>query len=237
MVIASARLSSTTMPVAAEIPPIIVKSATPRAPAASGKRQNRQIAVDRPVREQLEPGDGERRDEKVDQHEIGRKKPRRRAQVAPVVVLDHRDVELTRKENDRERREQRGRPPGRGIRRRLNDRGDPRIEVGDLGEIDDAAVEPPDDERADRQKRRELDDQLDGDGKDETVLMLFRIEPPRAEGDGEDGEHESDRQRKQGRGLVRDKPRPVERIDDRQQGSGDGAELQRDVGSRARRGR
>ena len=36
MVIASARLSSTTMPVAAERPPIIVNSAIPCAPASSG---------------------------------------------------------------------------------------------------------------------------------------------------------------------------------------------------------
>ena len=36
MVIAKARLSSTTIAVAAETPPIIVSSATPRAPAASG---------------------------------------------------------------------------------------------------------------------------------------------------------------------------------------------------------
>ena len=79
------------------------------------------------------------------------------------------------------------------------------------------------------EKRRELDDQLDRDGEDEAVLMLLRIDPPRAEGDGEGGEHQRDRQRERGRRRVRRQPRLVEGCDDRQQRGRGRLELQRDI--------
>ncbi len=37
---------------------------------AERQRQNRQVAIDRSVRENLEAGDGEGRNEQIDQHQI-----------------------------------------------------------------------------------------------------------------------------------------------------------------------
>ena len=124
MVIARARLSSTTMPVAADRPPIMVISATPRAPAASGSASTVRSRLIAAVRKHLEPGDRERRDEQVDQHEIGRKQPGGGSHAALIVVLDHRDVKLARQQDDGERRKQRGDAPERRVGPRLDDRGD-----------------------------------------------------------------------------------------------------------------
>ncbi len=90
---------------------------------------------------------------------------------------------------------QRGDAPDGRIGRRLDHRGDVRVRQGRLGQIAEAAVQPPDDEGADREKRHELDDRLHRDRQDQPVLVLLRIDPPRAEGDGEGGEHQGDRQR------------------------------------------
>ena len=87
---------------------------------AERQRQNRQVAIDRPIRKSLQAGNCERDNEQIDQHEIGGKQPRRSANVALIVVLDHRDVELARQEHDRERRQQRGHHPDRGIGTRLD---------------------------------------------------------------------------------------------------------------------
>ena len=84
------------------------------------QRENRQVAIDRRVRENLEASDGQRRNEQIDQHQIGGKQPGRGANAALIVVLDHRDVELARQKHDRERRQQRGHHPNRGIGRRLD---------------------------------------------------------------------------------------------------------------------
>ena len=138
MVIARATLSTTTIPVAAERPPTIVSSATPVRAGVERQGKNGQVAIDRPVRESLEAGDGERRDEEVDQHEIGWKQPGRGADAALVVVLDHRDMELARQKHDREGRQERRHHPDGRIGRGLDDRGDPGIGMRDFGQVDEA---------------------------------------------------------------------------------------------------
>ena len=202
---------------------------------AGGERQREdgQIAVDRAVRKRLEARDSERRDEQVDENEIGGEKPGGRADAALVVVLDHGDVELARQQDDGEGRKQRGDAPDRRIGRRLDDRADVRVRQGGLGQIADPAVEPPDDEGADREKRRELDDRFHRDGEDEAVLVLLRIDPPRSEGDGEGGEHQRDRERERSRGRARRQPRLVEGGDDCHQRGRGSLELQRDIRRRA----
>ena len=87
---------------------------------AERQGENRQVAIERRVRENLEASDCEGRNEQIDQHQIGGKQPRRSANVALIVVLDHRDMKLARQKHDRERRQQRGHQPNRGIGRRLD---------------------------------------------------------------------------------------------------------------------
>ena len=65
------------------------------------QRENGQIAVDRAVGESGEPGDRQRRDEQIDQHEIGGKQPGRGDDVARIAILDDADVELARQQQDR----------------------------------------------------------------------------------------------------------------------------------------
>ena len=91
------------------------------------QRENGQVAIDRAVGKDLQSGDGQRRNEQIDQHEIGRKEPGRGADAALIVVLDHGDMELAGQENDRESRQERGHAPHGGIGRGLDDRGDPGI--------------------------------------------------------------------------------------------------------------
>ena len=203
-----------------------------RQPVRAGgerQRQNRQVAVDPAVREHLQACNCERDHEEVDQNEIEREEPRGRAHAALVVVLNDRDMELPRQENDGEGRQERGDAPNARIRPRLDDRGDPRIRLRRLSQVANAAVETPHDEGADRQKRDELDDRLDGDRKNEAVLMLLRIDAPRAEGDGEGRERQRDRERDRGRRRARRQPAVVERRHDRQQRRRDRLELKRDV--------
>ena len=176
------------------------------------QRENGQVAIERRVRENLEAGDGEGRNEQIDQHEIGGKEPGRGADVPLVVVLDHGDVELARQKHDRERRQQRGHHPDRGIGRRLDHRGDPGIGPGDLGQIADPVVEPPDDEGANGEKRHQLDDQFDRDGENETVLMLLGVDAPGAERHREDGEQQRHREIERGRGRRRRQSPVIERI-------------------------
>ncbi len=73
---------------------------------ASGERQrqNRQVAIDRPIGKSLQSGNRQRHNEQVDQHQIGGKEPRGGANPVLIVVLDHGDVELARQKHDRERR-------------------------------------------------------------------------------------------------------------------------------------
>ena len=193
MVMASATLSTTTIPVAAERPPTIVSSATPCAPALSGSARTVRSRLIDPSGKILRPAMASGSDEQIDQHQIGRKQPGRGADVALVVVLDHRDVKLARQKHDRERRQQRRHDPNRGIGRRLDHRGDLRLGPGDLGQRAEPVVEPPDDESADGEKRNELDDRFDRDGENEAVLMLLGVDAPRAERHREEREQQATR--------------------------------------------
>ena len=108
-----------------------------------------------------------------------------------------------------------------------------RVRVRDLRQIADAAVEPPDDEGADGEERDQLDHRFDGDGEDEAVLMLLRIDAARAERHRESPRAATtppDRTRSTARGR---QPRAVGGIDHHQHGRRDRLELQRDVGRRA----
>ena len=71
------------------------------------QRQHEHVAVDLAAREGHQAGDGDRHDEQVDQHQIDREHPARALDLALVVVLDHRDVELPRQQKDRDERQQR----------------------------------------------------------------------------------------------------------------------------------
>ena len=200
---------------------------------AQRQRKNRQVAIERGLRENLEAGDGEGRHKQIDQHEIGRKQPGRGANAPLVVVLDDRDVELARQKHDRERRQQRGHHPDRGIGRGLDHRGDPGIGLRDLGQFAKAVVEPPDDEGAQPEKRDQLDDRFDRDRENEAVLMLLGVDAPCAERHGEEGEQQGDGEIERGRGRIGREAPVIEGFDHHQYGWRDGFELERHIGRRA----
>ena len=199
---------------------------------AGGERQgeNRQIAVDRAVGESRESGDRQRRDEQIDQHEIDGEQPRRGDDIARIAILDDADVKLARQQQDRRRREQRrGQPIGR-IGGRLDHRADARVGLGDARQFADPAGKTPDDERAHGEKGHQLDDGFDRNGQDQPVLMLGRIDAPRAEGHGEGRQHHRHREIEGRRRRAGRQSTVFERVDDHQDGLGDRLELQRDIG-------
>ena len=73
------------------------------------QRQHEHVAVDLAGAKGQQAGDRDRHHEQIDQHEIERKQPGGALDLAFVVVLDHRDVELPRQQDDRDERQQRRR--------------------------------------------------------------------------------------------------------------------------------
>ena len=124
---ASATLSTTTIPVAAETPPIIVDQREPGALARSGQRQNGQIAVERRVRENVSPASASGATNRLIGDQIERETATPPRECRGRRVLDDRHMELARQQ-------QRPRSPtgawstsqiaGSGA---LDDRGDPGI--------------------------------------------------------------------------------------------------------------
>ena len=85
--------------------------------------------------------------------------------------------------------------PVGGIGRRADHRGDARASARAAREFAETAEKPPDDEGADREERDQLDHRFHRDREDQPVLVLRRIEPPRAERHGEGREQQRHRER------------------------------------------
>ena len=100
---ASATLSTITIAVAADSPPMKAVSASSSEPAASGSASTNMSLSTAPGGNVSKPGDRDRHDEEIDQHEIERKQPGGAPDLGFAVVLDHRDVELARQQHDGDR--------------------------------------------------------------------------------------------------------------------------------------
>ena len=190
-VIASATLSTTTMPVAAERPPIIVVSARPCAPALSGSAstvRSRSIAPSAKVARPAIASGATNRLIAPDRAETAR---RRGAMSRASRFSTIADMELARQQQDRRARTAASSTiqlaGSGGVRDHC---GDARIVGADREERAEAAEHAPDDEGADREKGDELDHRFGRDRQDQPVLMLGRIDPPRAERHGEGGEQQ-----------------------------------------------
>ena len=140
-------------------------------------------------------GERDRQDEQVDQNQIEREEPGRRAQFALAAVFDDCDVELARQQYDGEAAQHREDQPGRGrglvvgrlnhlaVRRRRRD------------EPVQATQEQEGGRETNRQERGELDDRFDRHRQHQPVLMLRGVGVACAEQDGEHGEQEGNSER------------------------------------------
>ena len=230
-VIASATLSTTTMPVAADRPPSMVVSARRCAPALSGSASTVRSRSIAPSGKRQQAGDRQRHDEQVDQDEIEREtaRPRGRCRARPrlstTLTWNWRGSSKIASAESSVVVD-----PVGGIGRRAHHRGDARLGRPGAEQLAQAAEQPPDDEGADGEEGDELDHRLDRDRQDQSVLMLGRIDPPRAERHGEGGEQEGDGEVESGGRRAGRQPSVLERIDHHQHRLGDRLELQRDVG-------
>ena len=111
----SAIVSTITMPVAADRPPMNAKSASHGCLLRDRQRQHEGVGVDRAGREMQQPAERDRQHEDVDREEVEREQPDRLVEVALVDVLDDGHLELARQEHDRGHREERERGPRRVV--------------------------------------------------------------------------------------------------------------------------
>ncbi len=184
------------------------------------QRQNIHVAVDLVGRKGQQAGDRDRDHEQVDQHEIEREQPGGAPDLVLVVVFDHGDVELARKQQDREQRQQRHHREGPEIRRARQDGAGLRM-FDRPGEERGRPVEHREGhEYADRQERDQLDERFRRDRQDQPVLVLGRVDMARAE------------QHREGRHRERDQQRDI--AEDRLDDAGTGGERAQHGGERAR---
>ena len=113
----SAIVSTITIPVEAERPPMKTSSASAVLPLGERQAEHEGVGVHRPrPAKRTQPAEGDRRDEEVDDEQVEREEPDRGLHVALVDVLHDRHLELARQEEDREHRDERRgdeRRPGR----------------------------------------------------------------------------------------------------------------------------
>ena len=178
--------------------------------------------------------DDERNDEQVDRHEVERKHPGGAADVALVAVLDDRHVELARQHEHAARRQKDVHRPVAEIRRLLEGALGRRARDEARGQIAKAIIHAPGDENADDEEGQQLDHRFRRDGEDQSVLMLRRLDVPRAKGHGETRQHDGDANRHIARRVrVDDDVAALQRVEHGRQRLRDRLQLQGDVGHHA----
>ena len=192
------------------------------------------VPVDGAVGEDEPPSHGQRDDKDIDGDEVEREKPGCRAHIPLVAILDDGDVELAWQQQDHEGREHGGAEPGRPIRR-LRQHGLQRFIGGGLHrEIPEAVEHHPGDEDANNQEGDQLHDGLRGDGQHEAIIVFRRIDPPRPESHGKEGQHQrNDDRDRQRRLAVGYRMAFLDGIQHGGDGGRDRLELQGDIGHRA----
>ena len=197
------------------------------------QRQDEHVAVDLAGAKCQQAGNRDRHHEQIDRQEIEREQPGGAFDLAFIVVLDHRHVELPRQQDDRHERQQRGRE--QRVERRL-----PREDAGGLRAIAcrleqraGTAEHPEGDKDADGEKGEQLDDQFGGDRQHQAVLVLGGVDMAGAEQHRE-GRH---RQRHEQRNVAEQRLRGAgagrHMREDRLQRRRHRFELQRDIGNGA----
>jgi hypothetical protein len=96
-----AMVSTMTMPVAGRQAADEDQQREPLLPLRHRQRQHEGVGVD-PCPEVQQAAEGDRQDEDIDQQQVERKQPCRALQVRLVDVLDDRDLELARQEENRQ---------------------------------------------------------------------------------------------------------------------------------------
>lgn len=118
--------------------------------------------------------------EQIYQHEIEGKQPTGTADFVFRLVLDDRDVELPRQENDAHNRQERSRQPDASIQAAPEYRLQLSVGCQLVEETREASEHTKHDKQADGQECRELDEGFGSDGEHEAVLMLGSIDMPSA---------------------------------------------------------
>ena len=194
----SAMVSTITMPVAADSPPMNTSSASHGCLLRHRQRQHEGVGVHGAAREMQQAAEGDRQHEHVDRQQVEREQPDRLVEVALVHVLDHRHLELARQEHDRDHRQERERSPARVVAGRAPER-QQRIELrhlrGAVEDVAEAVVHPEGDEQPDGEEGEQLDQRLERDRRDHALVALGRVEVAGAEQDGEGGEQHRDVER------------------------------------------
>ncbi len=159
------------------------------------QRHDEHVAVDMASRKRQKAGHRDRQHEQIDQHQIDREQPGGAADFGFAVVLDHRDVELPRQQNDGEQRQRRHGGERRELRRRGQHGGGMRLLDRACEQIERAVEHDEGDENADGGEGHELDDQFRRDRQHQAVLMLGGVDVAGAEQNGEGRHGQRDEQR------------------------------------------
>ena len=164
--------------------------------AARGHRQGQHegIAIG-PRRQQQQARHGDRNDEDVDGHQIGREHPGGALELVAAGVLDRRHVELARQQHDGKRRQQRHGQPLPAIEATGKQRRDSGFGRGTFEKRPDAAHHTEHDETADRHEGHQLHQRFDRDGENHAVLMLGGVDVAGTEQNCEDAHGERHQQR------------------------------------------
>ena len=181
--------------------------------------------------EQAGRGDGH--DEQVDQDQVDREQPGGAADLLLRVVLDHGHMELPRQEEDAHEAEERHGYPEDPVETLRKDALDLGALLRAFEQAADAAEHGEQDEEANRQKCRELDQRFGCDGNDQAFLVLGGVDVTGAEQNGEGRHRQGDDEGRVGRQVeLLQRPLAEQRVDR----DGDRLQLQGDVGQRAGNG-
>ena len=191
-------VSTITMPVDADRPPMKARSASSGCCCAIGRVSTKVSASTLPPGKLHQPAERDRQHEDIDRKQIERKQPDRLVEMALVDVFHHRDLELARQEHDGEHRQKGQRGPARVIAAFAAEHGQG-IELRHGGraakDVVEAVVDAEGHEQADGDKCQQLDQRFERDGGDQAFMPLGRVEVARAEENGEGREQHRDVER------------------------------------------
>ena len=194
---ASATVSTITIAVAADRPPMKAIERDRLGMGGERQRHHEHVAVDAAGRKRHQAGERNRQHEQIDQHQIGGEQPGGAADLGLAVVLDHHDVELPRQQHDGEQRQHRHGAERRELRRVRQHRRGARLGERAREQRERAVEHDEGHEYADGEERHQLDDRFRRDRQHQAVLMLGGVGVAGAE------------QHREGRHRQRDKQRDV----------------------------
>ena len=229
-------VSTMTMPVAADRPPMKANSASHGRCSAIGSVSTKVSASTVPLGKVQQAAERDRQHEDVDRQQVEREQPDRLVEVALVHVFHHRHLELARQEHDGGHRQEGERGPRRVVAAVAADR-EQRAQLGHLAgaaeDVVEAVVHPEGDEQAHRDEGEQLHHRLECDRRHQALVALGGVEVARAEQDGEGGQQHGDVE-----GVVAEEQRRALLVGHHhlgilkhdREGVGDRLQLQRDVG-------